>query len=112
MNVTAIHLNGLKASLGAQEQKMNELKHAVDQLVSVSFLQTLLKTAQSDAFKTEFSHGGRGEEVFNERLNQLLSDKVVQSPKFDMGDAIYSKMAQRFERQLGAQEYAQLKAGA
>lgn len=100
MNLTQVHVTETAEHLAKAERtrqgKLAELRTASEQLVGITFLQTLLKTARSSSLKGEYGHGGRGEEIFAERLDAVFAESTAASPGFGLVDEIYNRMAKRY----------------
>lgn len=100
MNVTKVHLTETVEHLAQAERsrqaKLAELRTASEQLVGITFLQTLLKTARNSSLKGEFGHGGRGEEMFAEQLDAVFAESTAASSRFALVDEIYNRMAKRY----------------
>ena len=64
--------------------KTEELRSAFDDFVGQTFFGHLLKAMRKTVDKSAYFHGGRGEEVFQNQLDQLLVEKVSQAsaPQF------------------------------
>ena len=107
MNITRAHLQGTVRSLAQADQeqqgKLLEVRRAAEQLVGMTFFQTLLQTADSTALKGKYGHGGRGEEVFKQQMNAIFAERTAASTKFPLVDAVYDKMAQRYLGSSGDQ---------
>ena len=75
------------AAVAGATPKLAELRQAAGQLVSMTFLQTLLNSVHDSALKGKYGHGGRGEEIFIRQLNALLSDAVAAAPRHSVSAA-------------------------
>jgi Rod binding domain-containing protein len=78
-------------SLGSRE-----LRDVADRVVGSVFYNTLLQQMRSSTLKGEYGHGGRGEEVFQAQLDQVLADRSGQATSTSLSDAI----VRRYERQV------------
>ena len=100
MNVTQVHVAETSEHLNkvdhTRQAKLAELRTASEQLVGITFLQTLLKTAQNTSLKGEYGHGGRGEEMFREQLDAVFAESTAASSRFALVDEIYNRMAKRY----------------
>lgn len=76
---TALH------SAGRDRQQVRE---AAEQFVSTAFLMPLLEQARQDPFKSDLFHGGQGEEMFGQQLDQHYADTMVRGIDFPLVDAI------------------------
>ncbi len=100
MTVSPIATNPLaSAATDAQREnqtKLAELRHAAEQLVGITFFQTLLQSAHNSTLKGSFGHGGRGEEMFTAQLDAMFAERAAESSRFGLADEIYKRMAKRF----------------
>ncbi len=78
------------------QTKLAQLRHAAQQLVGITFFQTLLQSAHNSTLKGEFGHGGRGEEMFTVQLDVMFAERAAESSRFGLVDEIYKRMAKRF----------------
>lgn len=78
----------LSRSFDRQLVKREELKAAAEQLVSTAFIQPLLAQMRDDPFKVDMFHGGRGEQIFGQQLDTLISERVTSSANFPVVDSI------------------------
>ncbi len=78
------------------QTKLAELRHAAEQLVGITFYQTLLQSAHNSTLKGEYGHGGRGEEMFTAQLDVIFAERAAESSRFGLVDEIYARMAKRY----------------
>ncbi|MCH8963903.1 MAG: hypothetical protein IIB58_02995 [Planctomycetes bacterium] len=78
------------------QTKLAELRHAAEQLVGITFFQTLLQSAHNSTLKGEIGHGGRGEEMFTAQLDVIFAEGAAKSSRFGLVDEIYKRMAKRY----------------
>ena len=78
------------------QSKLVELRHAAEQLVGITFFQTLLQSAHNSTLKGEYGHGGRGEEIFTAQLDVIFAERAAESSRFGLVDEIYARMAKRY----------------
>ena len=78
------------------QTKLAELRHAAEQLVGITFFQTLLQSAHNSTLKGEIGHGGRGEEMFTAQLDVIFAERAAESSRFGLVDEIYARMAKRY----------------
>jgi hypothetical protein len=73
-----MNLQGIQntASLHAASND-SRLEHRARQLVGETFLSTLMKIGRQSPFKSEYGHGGRGEEVFQAELDRVLVESAA-----------------------------------
>ena len=67
---------GLPAARGGDP---NELRKTVDAFVGEVFFGQMLESMRKTVGKPAYFHGGRGEEVFTERLDQVLSEEMTKA---------------------------------
>lgn len=95
---------GIQPAGQARQAALAELRRASEQLVGMTFFQTLLQTADSTALKGKYGHGGRGEEVFRQQMNAVFAERAAASSRFPLVDAIYDQMARRYLKSTGADD--------
>ncbi len=78
------------------QTKLAELRQAAEQLVGITFFQTLLQSAHNSTLKGEYGHGGRGEEMFTAQLDVVFAERAAESSRFGLVDEIYARMAKRY----------------
>ena len=68
-----------------------ELRREFDQFVGQTFFGQMLSAMRQTAGKPAYLHGGRGEEIFREQLDQVLSEELAErtagefsGPMFDL----------------------------
>lgn len=69
----------------AQER---EVQQAAQQFVATAFVMPLLAQARQSPFKTELFHGGQGEEMFGQQLDQRIADQIVRRMDFPLIHAV------------------------
>jgi hypothetical protein len=80
--------------------RKQRLKQASDKLVASALIKPLLKQVQDSPFRVERFHGGQGEKAFQQRLHTVLADRITRSANFNVAEAVYDKMSQRFDKQV------------
>ena len=88
--------NAASTTKAENQAKQSELRRAAEELVGITFFQTLLQTAHNSRLKGEYGHGGRGEEIFTQRFDAILGEQLASSSRFALVDAIYDKLARRY----------------
>ncbi len=100
MTVSPVTTNSLATSASEAQRetqtKLAELRHAAEQLVGITFFQTLLQSAHNSTLKGEYGHGGRGEEMFTAQLDVVFAERAAESSRFGLVDEIYARMAKRY----------------
>ena len=56
-----------------------KLRQAFDQFVGETFYSHMLKALRTSVGKPAYFHGGRGEEVFQGQLDQVLAEKLTET---------------------------------
>lgn len=69
------------------------LRQAVDQLVGSVFYGAMLRSLRASTVKGEYGHGGRGEEVFQAQLDQIIAERAGQAQRYSLNHAIYERLA-------------------
>ncbi len=70
-----------------------KLRDAVDRTVGSVFYGTLLKTMRESPLKGSIGHGGRGEEVFQNQLDQLFVERAGTARSYDLNQTIFERLA-------------------
>lgn len=69
------------------------LRRAIDQLVGNVFYGAMLRSLRASSMKGEYGHGGRGEEVFQAQLDQIIAERAGQAQRYSLNHAIYERLA-------------------
>ncbi|MEM9414895.1 MAG: hypothetical protein AAGA29_05385 [Planctomycetota bacterium] len=77
------------------EKKAQEVRGAAEQLVATTFIMPLFSQLRSEAMTSDMFHGGRGEAIFQQQLDQILSDRISTGAGFDLVDTVASYFAGR-----------------
>ena len=72
----------------AQEQ----LREASEKLVATTFIMPMFERMRADPLATGLIHGGRGEKIFQQQMDQLLSDRIAGATNFDLVDSVYREL--------------------
>ncbi|GJM24654.1 MAG: hypothetical protein DHS20C16_10690 [Phycisphaerae bacterium] len=72
----------------------SRLKQASDEIVGSVFYGTMLRQLRSSTMKGKYGHGGRGEEVFQAQMDQILAKEMGRSKNGNLSEAIVD----RYER--------------
>jgi len=78
-----------------RNQRDEEVYEAAQQLVSSAFVAPLLAHAREIAKQNDMFYGGSTEDLFGQRMDQMLADKIVASSRFPMVDAVYREITTR-----------------
>ena len=65
--------------LHQSQARPEELREVFDQFVGETFYNQMLKAMRQTVDKPAYLHGGRAEEVFQNQLDQLLSERMSQA---------------------------------
>ncbi len=98
MNVTRIHLEEVNRAMQERAAYLQQARTASQQLVGLTFFNTILQKAYDNPLKGPYGHGGRGEEMFRNQLNMALADKVAASGSFELPEQIYEQMTRRYRQ--------------
>jgi len=71
------------------------LRDTTQKVVGNVFYGTMLRALRASTLKGEYGHGGRGEEVFQAQLDQLLAEGAGQARKHDLVDVIVDRLAEQ-----------------
>ncbi|UCG15727.1 MAG: hypothetical protein JSV19_10575 [Phycisphaerales bacterium] len=74
-------------TVDAREAAERKVRETLDQAYGTVFYGTLLKQLRASSLKGEYMHGGRGEEVFQAQLDQVLVERISDARGFDLGEA-------------------------
>jgi Rod binding domain-containing protein len=77
---------------GLDPERADTLREASRELVSITFVQPMLAKMREDPFKTDLFHGGRTEEIFGQRLDAVLSERITSRADFSIVDAVYRQL--------------------
>ena len=72
---------------------LSKLRDAIDQTVGSVFYGTLLKTMRQSPLKGTIGHGGRGEEIFQNQLDQLFVERAGSARGYDLNETIFKRLA-------------------
>jgi len=78
-----------------------KLREQVGDFVGTIFYGTLLSQLQDSKFKSEYFHGGRGEEIFKGQLYQEYARRIGRSPNDPMSNRIYEAMTRHLRDEAG-----------
>jgi Rod binding domain-containing protein len=75
-----------------------ELRKTFDQFVGEAFYGQMMKSMRKTVGQAAYFHGGRGEEVFREHLDQILSQEMAKSNAADFSGAMFEQFSQLTRR--------------
>jgi flagellar protein FlgJ len=86
-----------KAAPEAAESN-NELKDAFSNFVGQTFYSQMLSTLRKSVEKSEYFNGGRGEEVFQGQLDQVLVEKLTEASADNFAGPMFDVFAAQTNR--------------
>ena len=75
---------------GEEDRKLRETFQSV---VGQTLFGQLLRSMRKTVGKPAYFHGGRAEEIFQQQLDQILSEKISQSSAANLADPMYELFA-------------------
>ncbi len=79
----------------ASDRKNAEVEEKFQQFVGESLFGQMLKSMRKSVPKSAYFHGGRGEEVFQQQLDQIVAEKMSRTS----GDKFSGPMFELFQLQ-------------
>lgn len=73
--------------------KEAQLREAAEKLVSTTLIMPLFEQLRNDPLAVNLVHGGRGEKIFQQQMDQVLSDRIAGATRFDLVDAVYKHLS-------------------
>ncbi|MFN3168659.1 MAG: rod-binding protein [Phycisphaeraceae bacterium] len=70
-----------------------QLREAAEKLVSTTFIMPMFEQLRNDPLASNLMHGGRAEKIFQQQLDQVLSDRIAGATRFDLIDSVYNQLA-------------------
>lgn len=70
-----------------------QLREAAEKLVSTTLIMPMFERMRNDPLAANLFHGGRGEKIFQQQMDQILSDRVAGAANFDVVDAVYRQLS-------------------
>jgi Rod binding domain-containing protein len=80
---------------GFDSEKAETLRTTAEQLVATTFIMPMLAKMREDPFKNDLFHGGQTEEIFGQRLDTVLAERIVSKANFPIVDAVYRSVVDR-----------------
>ena len=77
-------------SEGKSEQE--QLREAAEKLVSTTLIMPMFEQLRNDPLAVNLFHGGRSEKIFQQQMDQVLSDRIAGATRFDLVDAVYKQL--------------------
>lgn len=69
-----------------------QLREAAEKLVSTTLIMPMFEQLRNDPLAANLFHGGRSEKIFQQQLDQVLSDRIAGATRFDLVDAVYKQL--------------------
>lgn len=80
-------------AMDANASPQDKLRSLSKMYVSSAMIMPMFEQMRSDPLAANLFHGGRSEEVFQQQLDQVLSDRIAGASKFDLAEAIYKELS-------------------
>lgn len=77
-----------------RDEAIDELRDTVNKVVGTVFYEPLLRSTRNSSLRADIGHGGRGEEVFQGQLDQILAERVGLAS----GGSLSQSLVDRFAR--------------
>lgn len=78
-------------SEGQSEEE--QLREAAEKLVATTLIMPMFEQLRNDPLATNMFHGGRGEKIFQQQMDQVLSDRIAGATRFDLVDSVYKQLS-------------------
>ena len=78
-------------SEGQSEEE--QLREAAEKLVATTLIMPMFEQLRNDPLATDLFHGGRGEKIFQQQMDQVLSDRIAGATRFDLVDSVYKQLS-------------------
>lgn len=77
----------------AGKGEKDQLRELTEMLVSTAFISPMFEQMRSDPLAADLFHGGRGEEVFQQQLDQVYADRIASASRMGLADALYNQLS-------------------
>ena len=74
--MTELGTTSVSSHQGSSAQRLNQLRDVAGEVVGSVFYGKLLQTLRDSSLKGQYGHGGRGEEIFQAQLDQVLAEEA------------------------------------
>lgn len=71
-----------------QDKRARQVRQSAEQLIATTFIMPLFKRLRNDPLATKLFHGGQGEDIFQQQMDQILADRMAASANFDLVDSV------------------------
>lgn len=86
--------NGFMDRARSEGQSPEEqLREAAEKLVSTTLIMPMFEQLRNDPLAVNMFHGGRGEKIFQQQMDQVLSDRIAGATRFDLVDSVYKQLS-------------------
>lgn len=90
---------------GASEtEALKRLRTTVNEVVGSVFFAPMLRSLRNSSLTGTFGHGGRGEEVFQAQLDQILAERAGKGARNSLSQTIVDRFARAAAAQAKADE--------
>lgn len=70
-----------------------QLREAAEKLVATTLIMPMFEQLRNDPLAANMFHGGRGETIFQQQMDQVLSDRIAGATRFDLVDSVYNHLS-------------------
>ena len=70
-----------------------QLREAAEKLVATTLIMPMFDQLRNDPLAANMFHGGRGEKIFQQQMDQVLSDRIAGATRFDLVDSVYNQLS-------------------
>jgi len=96
VTVNAISMDSQTST--ASDPKLVQLREITGKVAGTVFFGTLLKSMRESTMNGPYGHGGRGEEIFSERLHGILAQQMGTNMQGGLSEALYRSLQEQQER--------------
>ena len=76
------------------QSEEEQLREAAEKLVSTTLIMPMFEQLRNDPLAVNLFHGGRSEKIFQQQMDQVLSDRIAGASRFDLVDAVYKHLSE------------------
>ncbi|MFK7790295.1 MAG: hypothetical protein AB8C95_12485 [Phycisphaeraceae bacterium] len=86
--------NGFMDRARSEGQSPEEqLREAAEKLVATTLIMPMFEQLRSDPLAANLFSGGRAEKIFQQQMDQVLSDRIAGATRFDLVDSVYKHLS-------------------
>lgn len=85
----------MEKALSPTASQEKQLRHLAQMYVSNAMIMPMFEQMRNDPLAANLMHGGRGEKIFQQQMDQVLSDRIAASTRFGLVDAVYNQLSQQ-----------------